>query len=97
MTAGMMSAEDSEKWGLVNQVVALEDLMPTCEKLAGKIARNSPRAISSAIISVNAQYKEGVDGYKTEISEFGKCFGTEDFKEGTTAFLEKRKPKFTGK
>ena len=97
MSAGMMSAADAEKWGLVNQVVTLDELMPTCEKLAGKIARNSPRAISSAIISVNALYKEGVDGYKTEISEFGKCFGTEDFKEGTTAFLEKRKPQFTGK
>jgi len=96
MSAGMMSAEDGEKWGLVNQVVTLEELLPTCEKLASKIARNSPKAISSAIISVNAQYKEGVDGYKTEISEFGKCFGTADFKEGTTAFIEKRKPEFTG-
>lgn len=96
MSAGMMSAEDAEKWGLVNQVVTADELLPTCEKLAGKIARNSPKAISSAIISVNAQFKEGVDGYKTEISEFGKCFGTADFKEGTTAFLEKRKPAFTG-
>lgn len=97
MSAGMISAEDAEKWGLVNQVVSLEELMPTCEKLARKIARNSPRAISSAIISINAQYKEGVDGYMTEIYEFGKCFGTDDFKEGTAAFIEKRKPQFTGK
>jgi len=96
MSAGMMSAEDAEKWGLINQVVPQEELLATCEKLASKIARNSPKAISSAIVSINAQYKEGVDGYKTEISEFGKCFGTADFKEGTTAFLEKRKPEFTG-
>lgn len=97
MSAGMISAEEAEKWGLVNQVVSLEELIPVCEKLAGKIARNSPKAISSAIVSINAQYKEGVDGFKTEISEFGKCFGTEDFNEGTSAFLEKRKPVFTGK
>lgn len=96
MSAGMMNAEEAEKWGLVNQTVSQEDLIPTCEKLASKISNNSPKAISSAIISVNAQYKEGIDGYITEISEFGKCFGTADFKEGTTAFLEKRKPNFKG-
>lgn len=96
MTAGMIDAADALKWGLVNAVVTPESLLEECEKIAVKIARNSPRAISAAIVSVNAQYKEGVDGYKTEISEFGKCFGTKDFVEGTTAFLEKRKPSFTG-
>jgi len=96
MTAGMIDAADALKWGLVNAVVAPELLLEECDKIATKIARNSPRAISAAIASVNAQYKEGVDGYKTEISEFGKCFGTKDFVEGTTAFLEKRKPSFTG-
>ena len=50
----------------------------------------SGMAISSAINSINANYKEGVNGFETEISEFGKCFGTSDFKEGTTAFIEKR-------
>ncbi len=96
-TAGMISAEDAEKWGLVNNVVSAEELLTTCEKMASKIARNSPKAIGSSIISINAQYREGVDGFVTEITEFGKCFGTADFKEGTTAFMEKRKPVFTGK
>ena len=96
MTAGMISADDAKSWGLVNEVVPQADLITSCEKMASKIARNSPRAISAAIVSVNAQFKEGVDGYKTEIAEFGKCFGTKDFVEGTTAFVEKRKAVFTG-
>ncbi len=95
-TAGMIDAKDAEKWGLVNNVVASEDLIATCEKIASKIARNSPKAIGSAIVSINAQYRVGIDGFMTEITEFGKCFGTADFKEGTTAFMEKRKPVFTG-
>lgn len=96
-TAGMINAEDAEKWGLVNNVVSSEELIATCEKIATKITKNSPKAISSAITAINAQFRESVDGFVTEITEFGKCFGTDDFKEGTTAFMEKRKPTFTGK
>ena len=59
-----------------------------------KILKNSATAIAAAIRSINANYTDGVNGYETEMEEFGKCFGTEDFKEGTTAFLEKRKPNF---
>ena len=97
MTAGMISADEAKNSGLVNYVVAQEELIPLAQKLAGKIARNSSVAISSAIKAVNDNFKDGVNGYSTEIREFGNCFGTEDFKEGTTAFLEKRKPKFPGK
>lgn len=96
MTAGMIDAEEAHKWGLVNSVVSQTELMDTCNKLAGRIAKNSPTAISSAIRAVNANYTDGVAGYELEIDEFGKCFGTPDFREGTTAFLEKRKPEFTG-
>jgi enoyl-CoA hydratase len=97
MTAGMISAEKAAALGLVNYVTTLEELMPLVEKLAGKIMRNSSVAISAAIKAVNANFEDGVDGFEVEISEFGNCFGTEDFREGTTAFLEKRKANFLGK
>ena len=51
-------------------------------------------AVSAAIRAVNANYDNDIDGYLVEINEFGQCFGTPDFKEGTTAFLEKRKAQF---
>jgi enoyl-CoA hydratase len=59
--------------------------------------RNSSVAIAAAISAVNANFEEGVHGYDVEIDAFGNCFSTEDFKEGTTAFLEKRKANFPGK
>jgi len=93
-TAGMIKADEALSLGLVNHVVEQEELLAKAEEIANKILANSGMAISSAINSINANYKEGVNGFETEISEFGKCFGTSDFKEGTTAFLEKRKPNF---
>ena len=97
MTASMIDAEKALTYGLVNHVVPQEELLPKCYALAEKIKANSSVAISAAIKAVNANYTDGVNGYDVEISEFGKCFETEDFEEGTTAFLEKRKSKFTGK
>lgn len=97
MTAGMIDANQALQYGLVNHVTTLEELMPLTQKIAGKIIRNSSVAISAAIIAVNARYEDGIDGFKAEIEQFGNCFGTEDFKEGTTAFLEKRKADFPGK
>lgn len=94
-TAGMISADEALTWGLVNHVCAPEELLELAEKTASKILNNSPLAIASAIRSVNALYsKGGQAGFDTEVEEFGKCFGTSDFKEGTGAFLEKRKPNF---
>lgn len=93
-TAGMIKADEALTWGLVNAVVEPEELLAKAEEIATKIIANSGSAISSAIRSINANYTDGVNGYHTEIEEFGKCFGTEDFKEGTTAFLEKRKANF---
>ena len=96
MTAGMISADEAYRSGLVNHVVAQAELFDFCKGVAERIKKNSPVAIGHAIKSVNANYKEGINGFETEIKAFGKCFGTEDFKEGTTAFLEKRKADFKG-
>ena len=93
-TAGMMKAEDALEWGLVNHVVEQAELMGKAREIAGKILNNSASAVTSALRAVNANFKDGVNGYEVEIEEFGKCFGTADFKEGTTAFLEKRKANF---
>jgi len=94
MTAGMISAEEAKDCGLVNYVVTQEELLPLCEKLAGKIMRNSSVAIAAAIKAVNANYTNCVNGFAVEIEQFGMSFGTDDFREGTTAFIEKRKPDF---
>ena len=97
MTAGMIDANTAYNYGLVNHVEKQEDLLALCQKIATKISRNSPVAISAAIKAVNANYTDGVDGYEVEIKQFGKSFATQDFKEGTTAFLQKRKADFPGK
>ncbi|MCF8320018.1 MAG: enoyl-CoA hydratase/isomerase family protein [Flavobacterium sp.] len=96
LTAGMLNAEEAKSYGLVNYVLPQENLLDFCKEMGQKISKNSPVAIGYAIKAINANYKEGINGFKTEIEAFGKCFATEDFKEGTTAFLEKRKPDFKG-
>lgn len=96
ITAGMITADDAYRTGLVNHVVPQAELLDFTKSIAQRIMKNSPVAIEKAINAINANYKEGIDGFQTEISNFGNCFGTEDFKEGTTAFLEKRKAIFKG-
>ncbi|NJB71632.1 enoyl-CoA hydratase [Saonia flava] len=97
MTAGMIDSEKAHEFGLVNHVVALEELMQNCKKIANRISNNSTVAINYAIKAVNAGFNNDVNGYNAEIEAFGTCFGTADFKEGTSAFLEKRKADFPGK
>ncbi|WP_242092309.1 enoyl-CoA hydratase/isomerase family protein [Aestuariivivens sediminicola] len=97
MTAKMIDANDALKFGLINHVTTQDNLLPFCEKLAVQITRNSSVAIAAAIKSINANFKNGVNGFDVEIEEFGHSFATDDFKEGTSAFLEKRKANFPGK
>ena len=97
MSAAMIDAETAKNYGLVNHVVSQAELIEFSKGIASKIAKNSSVAISNAIEAVNANFKDGVNGYAVEIKNFGKSFGTEDFKEGTTAFLEKRKAEFPGR
>lgn len=96
LSAQMIDANDALQWGLVNRVVPQDQLLSTAHELAVRIMKNSPTALAAAIRAVNAGYEPGVNGMEREIEEFGKCFGTADFKEGTSAFMEKRKANFTG-
>ena len=94
LTAGMIGAEEAMQWGIVNAVVPQAELMERCLKMAGVMIRNSPNAQAVAIRAILDGYKDGVNGYDAEIDAFGKCFGTQEFIEGTTAFMEKRKAEF---
>jgi len=96
MTADAIDAETALRLGLANQVVELEDLLATCHKLVTKISRKSPMAIKNVIDCVNDHFVEGKDGFKSEIKAFGEAFGTSEFKEGTDAFLNKRRASFRG-
>ena len=75
-------------------MVKKEKLTDFCNSLANKIILNSPNAIKHAINSLNSNYKEGFSNFSDEILNFSKCFDSDDFKEGTSAFIEKRKPNF---
>ncbi|MCH7784162.1 MAG: enoyl-CoA hydratase/isomerase family protein [Bacteroidetes bacterium] len=97
LTAGMIDAQKALDYGLVNHVTNQDELLDLAKKIASKIQINSSVAIAAAITAINANYEEGENGFDTEVIQFGKCFGTADFKEGTTAFLNKRKAEFPGK
>jgi enoyl-CoA hydratase len=94
MTADMIGAEEAHRLGLVNHVVPQEQLMAKVSEIIDKIKAQSPKAVAGVIRCVDAYFHEGEDGFRTEIEEFGKCFGTDDFKEGVSAFMEKRKAAF---
>jgi enoyl-CoA hydratase len=97
LTADMIGAAEALQLGLVNYVTPPEALIPKCIELLSKMKTKAPLALAGIIHSVNAYFATGQDGFRKEVDEFGKCFGTADFKEGTSAFLEKRKAAFIGK
>ena len=94
LTGKMIDADEALAFGLINYKTDKTELMDFVKNLSGKILSNSSNAIKNAIRSVNASFENGIDGFKLEINEFGKCFETKEFKEGTSAFLNKRKPDF---
>jgi len=98
LTGEMISAEEAFRVGLVNHVVELADLIPTAEKIAQKIIANSPFAIKYAMEAVeHGMEMTQEEGLFLEATLFGLCCATEDMREGTRAFLEKRPPKFQGR
>jgi enoyl-CoA hydratase len=98
LTGDLISATEAKTLGLVNHVVASrEELMKLAESVMNKIQSKSPVAVGYAIKSINAGFNFEQSGYKAEAENFAVCTTTEDFKEGTTAFIEKRKPNFSGK
>jgi enoyl-CoA hydratase len=96
MTGDMLNATDALSWGLVNHVVPQDELLHKAKELLLKIQSKAPLAIARAIKCVNAALDKELDGYETEIAEFGACFATKDLQEGASAFLEKRAPAFKG-
>jgi len=96
VTADMINAQDAYKWGLANYVTTQEELINKCFEITNKIASKSPTAVHTAIKVINAGYNSSLNGFEVEIEEFGKSFGTADFREGVDAFLEKRKANFKG-
>ena len=97
LTGNIIDAATAKSLGLVNDVTAAGDLITTTKKILSTINTKAPIAVAACIAAANACLDESKDGYEVEIEAFGKCFDTADMKEGTTAFLEKRKPVFTGK
>lgn len=97
MSGGMIDAPTALQYGLVNYVVSSDELLNKAKSILQIITAKAPIALSRCITAANAVYDNNKNGYEVEIEAFGDCFDTDDMKEGTAAFLEKRKPAFTGK
>ena len=93
-TAQMINSNQALEYGLINHLVSQENLIAKCFEISKQIMKNSPNAIAAAIKSINAGYNKDLNGYNEEIESFGNCFQSDEFIEGTQAFLEKRRPNF---
>ena len=98
LSAEMIGAQEAFRIGLVNEIVPAADLLPRAEAILKKIASNAPMAVKFALTAVNRGLQTSQDeGLLLEASYFGLCAGSDDKKEGTSAFLEKRAPQFRGR
>ena len=97
-TADIIDASEALRIGLVNNVVAPEELMDVVKGIAGRIISKGKLAVRFSKVATNEGLQTDIDRAMTiEADLFGLCFSTEDQKEGMGAFIEKRSPKFTGK
>src|ERR1700723_3037237 len=98
LSGEMIDAREAWRIGLVNEIVPAADLLPRAEAILGKIASNAPMAVKFALEAANKGVETSqAEGLLLEASYFGLCAATEDKKEGTSAFLEKRAPQFHGR
>ena len=97
ISASIIDAAAALQYGLVNYVVPAEELLEKAKSILQVINSKAPIAVAKCIETANAVFDENKNGFDEEIKAFGECFDTGDMKEGTSAFLEKRKPIFTGK
>jgi enoyl-CoA hydratase/carnithine racemase len=98
LSGEMISAQEAYRIGLVNEIVPVADLITRAEGILKKIAANAPIAVKFALEATNKGMQTSqAEGLLLEASYFGLCAGTEDKKEGTSAFLEKRAPQFHGR
>ncbi|WP_345224295.1 enoyl-CoA hydratase/isomerase family protein [Hymenobacter koreensis] len=96
MTGDQLKADEALRLGLVNHVVPAAELLGFCRELLLRILGKGPLAVGMVIDCVNAYFAPERNGYQTEANSFGRCCGSEDFREGTRAFLEKRPAQFQG-
>ena len=96
MSGNMIDAHEAKDLGLVNYVTSPENLLEKTKEILNIILTKSPLAVSKVIAAVNAFYSFDKNGFNEEINLFGEIFASNDKKEGTTAFIEKRKAVFKG-
>lgn len=97
MSAKVINAQEALQWGLVNYVTDAASLLPTTKDMMQIIQTKAPFAVSKIIECINTGIENKENGFEKEVASFGECFMTADMKEGTAAFLEKRKAVFLGK
>lgn len=97
LTGDMLTAAQAETLGLVNYTVPAAELLNKCHEVLNKIKTKAPIAIAKSIECINAYFDKSINGFDFEVAAFGETVSTDDFKEGASAFLEKRKPVFKGK